>query len=74
MLLTYCWNMLEYVKVKSWGVNVTSLTDDVGLPSEDGVLKLVRHHTELVVRCPVNSDGVVGGCAQLLSDTRRVRS
>lgn len=49
-----------------------SLTGDVGLPGEDGVLQLVRHHRELIVRRPVDGDGVVGGRAQLLPDGRGV--
>lgn len=40
-----------------------ALTGDVGLSGEDGVLQLVRHHRELVVRRPVDGDGVVGGRA-----------
>lgn len=49
-----------------------SLTGDVGLSGEDGVLQLVRHHRKLVVRRPVDGDGVVGGRAQLLPDGRGV--
>lgn len=49
-----------------------SLTGDVGLSGEDGVLQLVRHHRELVVRRPVNGNGVVRSRAQLLPDARGV--
>ena len=48
------------------------LTDEVGLAGEDGVLQLVGADAELVLRDPVDGDGVVGGRAQLLPDGRRV--
>lgn len=44
----------------------TRLTDEVGLPGVDGVLQLVGGDAELVLRRPVDGDGVVGGGAQLL--------
>lgn len=50
------------------GCACTRLTDEVGLPGVDGVLQLVGGDAELVLRRPVDGDGVVGGGAQLLSD------
>lgn len=50
------------------------LTGDVGLSGEDCVLEFVRHHCEFIVRCPVDSDGVVGCRAQLLPYGRGVGS
>lgn len=52
----------------------TWLTDEVCLPRVDGVLQLIGGDAELVLRCPVNSDGVVGGSAQLISYGGRVGS
>lgn len=51
---------------------VAWLTDEVGLASVDGVLQLIGGDAELILRRPVDSDGVVGGGAQLLSYRRRV--
>lgn len=49
------------------------LTDNICLASKDGVLKFIRNYRELIIRCPVHSDGVVGCRAKLLSDTWRTR-
>lgn len=46
----------------------TRLTDEIGLAGVDGVLQLVGGDAELVLGRPVNSDGVVGGGAELVSD------
>lgn len=43
------------------------------MAGEDGVLEFIRHHAELIIRRPVNRDGVVRSCAQLLADYRRTR-
>lgn len=48
------------------------LTDEVGLARVDGVLQLIGGDAELILWRPVDSDGVVGGGAQLLSYRRRV--
>lgn len=55
-------------------VSFQTLTGNVGLSSEDGVLELIGHHCEFIVRCPVDSDGVIGSCAQLLPDTWSIGS
>ena len=57
-----------------WGLlNKQRLTDEVGLPGEDGVLELIGADAELVLRDPVDCDGVMGGRAELLTHRRRVR-
>lgn len=50
------------------------LTDEVCLARVDRVLQLIGGDAELVLRRPVNSDGVVGGGAQLVSYRWRVGS
>lgn len=50
------------------------LTDNVGLPGEYGVLELIGNHTEFIIGGPVNSDGVIGSCAELFSNCGRVGS
>lgn len=50
------------------------LTDEVCLACVDRVLQLIGGDAELVLRRPVNSDGVVGGGAQLISYRWRVGS
>lgn len=51
-------------------VFVYALTDEIGLSSVDGVLQLIGGDAELVFWRPVNSDGVMGGGAQLFPDGR----
>lgn len=51
-----------------------SLTDEVGLARVDGVLQLVGDDAELILGRPVDSDGVMRGCAELVSYGRGVRS
>lgn len=50
------------------------LTDEVGLAGVDGVLQLVGGDAELILRRPVDRDGVMGGGAQLVSYGWRVGS
>lgn len=50
------------------------LTDEICLAGVDGVLQLVGGDTELVLWRPVDSDGVMGGGAQLVSYGWRVWS
>lgn len=59
---------LKSIKPVPKRVCVPALTDEVCLASVDGVLQLVGGDAELVLRRPVNSDGVMGGGAQLFSD------
>lgn len=59
-------------EVDDWAKHL--LTGNVGLPGEDGVLEFVRHHRKFIIRCPVDSDGVVGRRAQLLPYARSVGS
>lgn len=51
-----------------------TLTGNVRLSGEDGVLELVGHHCEFIIRRPVDGDGVVGSRAQLLSNARSIWS
>lgn len=48
------------------------LTDEICLAGVDGVLQLVGGDTELILWRPVDSDGVMGGSAQLVSYRRWV--
>lgn len=50
------------------------LTNDIGLSSEYGVLEFIGDHTELIIRSPVDSDGVIGSRAELFSNCGRVGS
>ena len=52
--------------VYGWCI-VKVLTDEVGLAGVDGVLQFVGGDAELVLRRPVNCDGVVGGSTQLIT-------
>lgn len=49
-------------------LSVQRLTDEICLAGVNGVLQLVGGDAELVLGRPVNSDGVVRGGAQLVSD------
>lgn len=44
------------------------LTNDISLSGEDGVLQLVRDHTELIIRRPVDSNGIIRSCTELFSN------
>lgn len=52
----------------------TWLTDEICLARVDSVLQLVGGDAELILWRPVNSDGVVGGRAQLVSYGWRIGS
>lgn len=44
---------------------LNKLTGNVGLSCEDGVLELIGHNGKLIIRCPVDADGIVRRRAQL---------
>lgn len=49
-------------------------TNNIGLSGEYGILELIGHHTEFIIGGPMNSDGVIGSCAELFSNCGRVGS
>lgn len=44
------------------------LTNNVSLSGKDGVLQLVRDHTELIIRRPVDGNGIIRSCTELFSN------